>query len=98
MSWVSSMECKSNTPTDDELENSPTFQKLVVLSRLDPINSCNQTEVDQALARDLITLIRAIDNKTIKFENRADEGAFFQLMLTAHVVISQPRPASSTRH
>ncbi|WP_333876405.1 hypothetical protein [Methylobacter sp.] len=92
------MESKSITCSDDDLENSPTFQKLVVLSRLDPINSCNQTEVDQALAQDLITLVRALDNKTIKFENRADEGAFFQLMLTCHTIVSQIRPPSNTKH
>lgn len=88
---------KAETNTDD-LDTSPTFKKLVVLSRLDPINTSNPAEVDQALAQDLITLVRALDKKTIQFENRSDEGAFFQLMLTCHTILSQPRPASSTHH
>jgi len=95
---MSDMEHQPKMLGDDDLENSPTFQKLVVLSRLDPINTNDQAEVDQALASDLITLVRALDTDAIQFQNKSDKNALFNLMLTAHVVISQPRPASSTHH
>lgn len=33
------MECETKTFTDEDLENSPTFQKLSILSRVNPINT-----------------------------------------------------------
>jgi hypothetical protein len=92
------MSSKLGTFTEEDLENSPTFQKLSILSRVNPINTNNQAEVDGALASDLIVLVNALDKKAIKFENKSDEGALFRLMLTAHSIVSQPRPTSLTQH
>lgn len=92
------MKCEFRTFAEEDLENSPTFQKLSVLSRVNPINTNNQAEVDSALASDLIVLVEALDNKTIRFDHKSDEGAFFRLMLTAHSIVSQPRPTSLTQH
>lgn len=92
------IECEVNTFIDEDLEHSPTFQKLSILSRVNPINTNNQAEVDSALASDLIVLVNALDKKAIKFENKSDEGALFRLMLTSHMIVSQIRPASPTLH
>lgn len=95
---MESMEYEFGAFAEEDLENSPTFQKLSILSRVNPVNTNNQAEVDGALASDLIVLVNALDKKAIKFENKSDEGAFFRLMLTAHSIVSQPRPASPTQH
>jgi hypothetical protein len=92
------MSSQIGTFTEEDLENSPTFQKLAILSRVNPINTNNQAEVDSALASDLIVLVEALDNKTIRFDHKSDEGALFRLMLTAHSIVSQPRPTSPTHH
>lgn len=84
--------------TDDELLNSPTIQKLSVLSRVNPININNPEEIKEALAPAMVYLIDALDNDKIQFQDKADRDALFQMMFICHQLITQPRPTSATRH
>jgi hypothetical protein len=86
------------TFTDEQLINSPTIQKLSVLSRVNPIDINERTEVNCALASSLVYLVDAVDNHKIQFQSKADEGAFFQMLFISHQLITQIRPASSVRH
>jgi len=90
--------CKSKTFDDEQLLNSPTFQRISILSRVNPINASDPVEVDAALASSLLFLVDALDNNAIQFNSKADENALLQMMLVCHQIVAQPRPASSTRH
>jgi hypothetical protein len=84
--------------TDDELLNSPTIKKLSILSRVNPVNVNNPSEVKEALAPALVYLVDAIDNDKIQCQDKADRDALFQMMFICHQLITQPRPTSATRH
>ena len=89
------MECKFKPFSDEKMESSPTIAKLHALSRINPINTSNPAEVDGALASSLVFLVDALDNNTIQFESKADEGALFQMMLIGYTVVTQIRPAAT---
>jgi len=84
--------------TDEQLLNSPTFQRISILSRVNPINASNPVEVDAALASSLLFLVDALDNNAIQFKSKADENALLQMMLVCHQVVAQMRPISATKH
>jgi len=86
------------TFTDEQLINSKTLQKLSVLSRANPININDRVEVEGALASSLVYLVDAMDNGNVQFQNKADEGAFFQMLFVSHQLITQIRPTSSVMH
>jgi len=91
-------EYKPKTFTDEQLSNSDTFKRLSVLSRVTPININDRAEVEGALASSLVYLVDAVDNDNIHFQSKADEGAFFQMLLVSHQLITQIQPTSSVRH
>ncbi|WP_027148153.1 hypothetical protein [Methylobacter tundripaludum] len=91
-------EHESKAFSDEQLVNSPTLQKLSILSRVNPININNRVEIESALASSLVYLVDAADNDNIQFQSKADEGAFFQMLLVSHQLITQIQPTSSVRH
>jgi len=91
-------EREPKTFTDEQLINSKTLQKLSVLSRANPININDRVEVEGALASSLVYLVDAMDNGNVQFQNKADEGAFFQMLFVSHQLITQIRPTSSVMH
>ena len=88
-----------NKVFDEELLcNSPTLQRLSILSKVNPINVNNRDEVINALASSLVYLVEAFDSKQIDFKSKADEHAFFLMMLTAFEITTQIQPVSAVRH
>ena len=84
---------------DEELLcNSLTLQRLSILSKVNPINTSDRAEVIGALGSSLVYLIEAFDNKQIDFQSKADEHAFFLMMLTAFEITTQIQPVSAVRH
>ncbi len=84
---------------DEELLcNSPTLKKLSILSKINPINTNDRAEVIGALGSSLVYLIEAFDNKQIDFQSKADENAFFLMMLTAFEITTQIQPISTVKH
>jgi hypothetical protein len=86
------------TFTDEKLEASPTLKRLSVLSRVNPFNVNDYTEVNKALASALVLLIDALDLDGIQFNDRADKNALWQLMFVNYQLLTQIRPASPVRH
>jgi len=86
------------TYTDEQLEQSPTFQKLSVLARANPINVDDKAEVESALASSLVWLADALDRNAIQFNDPLDRSALWQMLLVVHQLITQIRPASPVRH
>jgi len=86
------------TFTDEQLLNSPTMQKLSVLSRINPINTNNQTEIDGALSSALVVLVDALDTDTIQFDDRTGKDALWQMMFVCHQIITQIRPDPAVIH
>ncbi len=83
---------------EESLCNSPTLQRLSVLSKISPINVNNRDEVINALASSLVYLVEAFDHKQIDFQSKADEHAFFLMMLVAFEITTQIQPVSAVRH
>jgi len=86
------------TFTDEQLCNSPTLQKLSVLSKINPINTNDSIDVDGALAPPLVYLIDALDNDQIIFNDRADRNALWMMLFVCFQLITQPRPTSPVKH
>jgi len=95
---MSGAEFETKIFSDEQMLNSDTFKKLSVLSRVNPINASDPVEVEESLASPLFWLIDALDNDSIQFQNKADKNALFQMLLVCHQLVTQPKPASATRH
>lgn len=89
---------ESKTFSDEDLVNSPALQNLSIRSNDYPVNINDPEEVKQALAPSMVWLIDAVDNKRIRFQTKADEEAFSQMMLVNFQQITQIRPESSILH
>jgi hypothetical protein len=87
-----------NTFTDEQIEQSPTLQKLSVLAHINPINVDDKAELDGALASSLVWLADALDRNAIQFNDPLDRSALWKMLLGVHQLITQIRPASPVRH
>jgi hypothetical protein len=86
------------TFSDSQLEQSPTLRQLSVLSRVNPFDVNDHTEVNKALAEALVLLIDALDRDGIQFNDRTDKNALWQMLFVNYQLITQIRPASPVRH
>lgn len=102
MTNKSDEQCFSNESsrvfTEEQLCNSYTIQRLSILSKVNPINTNDRAEVIGAFGSSLVYLVEAFDNKQIDFQSKADEDAFFLMMLTAFEITTQMQPVSAIRH